>query len=214
MKGIEFKNKYPDIRLYKLTNSSEIHNDFQYKTGLNIDTVWFNPYGSCSPGGIYITEEENIACWVDGMVYYRKVTIPDNAKVYIENNSLKVDKVILSERDLIMNLPNEILVKSFVKHPKLLNYLIPREDLISEVLLNKKFRCDFKESNYDQKIYKIGIKHAGYLLEYIDDPSEEDISTASNAPFWGRGINDTNSSICMKFIINKKKMAHDNHKVV
>jgi len=36
--GIEFKQLYPNTLFYKLTNETENHNGFQFKTGLNIDT--------------------------------------------------------------------------------------------------------------------------------------------------------------------------------
>ena len=39
--------------LYRITNEEEIHNGFQYKTGLNTDHIEFSPKGVCSSGGLY-----------------------------------------------------------------------------------------------------------------------------------------------------------------
>jgi phosphoribosylformylglycinamidine (FGAM) synthase-like amidotransferase family enzyme len=47
LSGIEFNEKYKNINFYKLTNKSEIHNNFQFQDGINIDTIPFNPHGSC-----------------------------------------------------------------------------------------------------------------------------------------------------------------------
>jgi hypothetical protein len=54
--GKEFNKLNKGKQLIKLTNIEENHNGFQFNTGLNIDTVPFNPSGDCKPGGIYFCE--------------------------------------------------------------------------------------------------------------------------------------------------------------
>src|SRR5579872_4135573 len=103
--GIDFNSMFPDINFIKLTNANENHNNFQFHDGLNIDTIPFNPKGSCSEGGIYFTTEEDSWEWVrydDKMnIYMRKVVIPDDARVYIEDGKFKADKIILGTRKMI-----------------------------------------------------------------------------------------------------------------
>ena len=41
LSGKEFNKKYEHTTFVKLTNKDEIHNDFQYITGLNVDTIMF-----------------------------------------------------------------------------------------------------------------------------------------------------------------------------
>lgn len=96
--GIEFNKLMKDTKFYKLTNFGELHNGFQFKDGLNIDTVEFRPVGECKAGGIYFTEENKINRWAGIHRYYRMVTIPDDARVYVENNKFKADKLILGAR--------------------------------------------------------------------------------------------------------------------
>jgi hypothetical protein len=85
----------------KLTNREENHNGFQFKTGLNVDTVPFNSL-ECSAGGIYFIEEKDMAAWVRyrsmNMVYYRYVSLPEDSIVYIGKCKYKADKMILSEK--------------------------------------------------------------------------------------------------------------------
>ena len=50
--GKEF-NEINKSVLWKLTNIDEIHNSFVFKTGLNVDTIKFNPLGESELGGIY-----------------------------------------------------------------------------------------------------------------------------------------------------------------
>ena len=85
------------MKYYKITNKDEKHNGMQYKTGLNVDILPFNPKGNCEPGGIYFSREDILAfldygCWI------REVKLPKDAQVY-ENpdkpKKWKANKVIL-----------------------------------------------------------------------------------------------------------------------
>jgi len=88
---------------YKILNEKECHHKLQYKFGLNIDPLDFRPYGKCEPGGIYFAKED-ILYFLDYGPYIRKVTLPEDAKVY-ENpgkpKKWKADKVILGKKEKI-----------------------------------------------------------------------------------------------------------------
>ena len=111
MTGEKFKRRFPKLseQLVKLTNEKEIHNGFKFETGLNVDSIKFNPIGECLPGGIYFTDLDNLPCWLEygirSMKYYRNVIIPDDCRVYIEGNKYKADKIELSDREEIKDLP-------------------------------------------------------------------------------------------------------------
>ena len=97
--GKEFNEIYCDVTFYKLTNATEIHYEFKYNDGLNIDSVQFNPSNECSPGGLYFTEESKLSMWFNvANTYIRKVIIPNDAKVYIEENKFKADKIFLESK--------------------------------------------------------------------------------------------------------------------
>jgi hypothetical protein len=105
LSGRDFNELYPNTKFYKLTNQLETHNGFKYTDGLNNDTILFNPYGSCSPGGLYFTEYDKIPLWINyanqSMCYIREVIIPYDARIYIEENKIKTNKFYLSPRKLI-----------------------------------------------------------------------------------------------------------------
>lgn len=104
--GKRFNELYKDTLFVKLTNSNECHNGFQFRDGLNSDTVEFDPTGECSPGGLYFCEQSKIMKWIDydgQMFYIRHVIIPDDARVYIEENKFKADRIILGTRKLIFD---------------------------------------------------------------------------------------------------------------
>lgn len=89
------------MKYYKILNREENHNGMQYKTGLNVDILPFNPSGGCEDGGIYFAKEDilaflNYGCWI------REVTLPDGEEVYENPNGepkkWKAHRVILGER--------------------------------------------------------------------------------------------------------------------
>src|SRR5579872_3982327 len=86
--GHQFNRIFGEIEFVKLTNAIENHNNFQFQDGLNIDTIEFNPTKTCIAGGIYFVAKKYIHRWLEynnnTMCYMRKVTIPNDARVYIE----------------------------------------------------------------------------------------------------------------------------------
>ena len=100
--GKTFNDCYREKQLIKLTNKLENHNGYQFQTGLNIDSNEFNPSGECQRGGIYFCLWEKLSMWLNysrsPMFYARLVTIPDDAKVWIEKDKFKTDRLILGDR--------------------------------------------------------------------------------------------------------------------
>lgn len=105
--GEEFNKIYAGIDFVKLTNETECHNNFQFEDGLNIDKQSFNPSGECKLGGIYFVKKDLAFMWTyygctNGvMKYIRKINIPDDARVYVETDKFKTNKIILSPREKI-----------------------------------------------------------------------------------------------------------------
>lgn len=93
--------------LVKLTNITETHNGFTYQTGLNVDTLEFKPSGSCNRGGFYCCAMSSACNWLDygsgTMHFYRMVTLPDDARVWVEEDKFKVNRFVLSERKTIFD---------------------------------------------------------------------------------------------------------------
>ena len=152
--GKDFNKKYHNTNFIKLTNKEGIHNKFEFKEGLNIDFITFNPNGECTPGGIYFCEFDKSGAWIryNGnigvMYYYYEVIIPDDAQLYEEKYNFKSDKLILSNKQVIFE--NEKLREFAVKYCGLNLKYIP-DQLRSETL------CE------------IAVKDDGYNLQYVPD---------------------------------------------
>ena len=101
--GKEFNELFENYQFIKLTNERCIHNNFKFKEGLNTDTIKFNPVGDCSAGGLYFTEMKYMSEWINYnntglMCYVWDVTIPYDAKVYIEKSKCKSTNIKLSNK--------------------------------------------------------------------------------------------------------------------
>lgn len=115
-------NKYGKGRMIKLICGDGVHRGVHYKSGLNVDPLPFDPHGLCRPGGLYFCTESAMCehmyyCCMTGldangvqrsgpvlMVWVCDVTIPNDAKVYVETPTrFKADRFILGERRLVLS---------------------------------------------------------------------------------------------------------------
>lgn len=90
-------------RYFKILNKEECHNGFQYKTGLNVDTIPFNDNleNSCCEGGLYFAPVESIFAFTDIGPWCREVILPEDAKVIKDPSDpekYRADKIVLGER--------------------------------------------------------------------------------------------------------------------
>jgi hypothetical protein len=93
--GREFNKIYRGCKFNKIIPKGFRKYGFRYKYGLNIDTVEFNPSETCSAGGIYFTDEGRIDKFNNYGEVIVDVTVPDDARVYIEDDKFKADKIVL-----------------------------------------------------------------------------------------------------------------------
>jgi len=91
------------MQYWKILTEDLTHHGFQYKEGLNVDTIPFNPTGECSPGGLYFADTYNILLFLSYGTKIARVTFPEDAQVYREIYKSKADKIILSDIVKIKN---------------------------------------------------------------------------------------------------------------
>ena len=76
-------------------------NNFQYKKGINIDTIPFCIDNNCCPGGLYFTTDKYINKFDDDKYGSNIwiVKVPDDAIVFMEGpHKMKADKLELVEQ--------------------------------------------------------------------------------------------------------------------
>ena len=104
--GKEFNALHSDKKFYKVLNDSHCHYNFTYTEGLNVDTLQFNPFSTCSKGGLYFCEEEHLPLYLFSYgSICATVSIPEDALVYKEDTKYKANKLILHNIQHISKLP-------------------------------------------------------------------------------------------------------------
>src|SRR5271155_5546491 len=93
------------MKLYKATNREEKHYGMSYATGINRDVLPWDPSGSCSAGGIYYSDEQNIFAHLYGKHWLREVTLLPESRTYAdpEGGKWKTDILSLGERRALDN---------------------------------------------------------------------------------------------------------------
>jgi len=170
--GAVFNGMFPNTNFVKLTNETENHNGLQFVDGLNIDCKPFNPNGLCQIGGIYFIKEKYVHIWIayNGklMVNVRKVSIPDDAKVYIENKKFKADKIILGPKELI---DKATYLKGVQRNGRLLFVLtksLRSKELCKEAVKQYGYMIQFVPLEIlDNEICMEAVKQDGRALQFI-----------------------------------------------
>lgn len=196
--GEQFNRIIGDEPMIKFTTESEVHNTYQLKTGLNVDTVPFYNKYSCSKGGIYFTSLYNFHMWVTygnkRCVNFRYVNIPDNARVYVEQAKFKADKLILGPKmafnelttlwsDIRYRDPRYQAVNYFQNIKYIMKdnrFNMPEEYFLSTISYNPSSVSNIPESKikdreFRMKVYDITPTPDTYNIfqSYMDDKSEK-----------------------------------------
>lgn len=133
--GYEFNKLIGNKTLYRFTYTDEVHNFLHYADGLNIDFLEFYPHGSCEKGGMYFIDETVLDEYLTPVEYklsfgiwkwIREVEIPDDARVYVDNQKYKTDRFILKPRCSISDFrfkDSIINIINFEKYPTALYFV-------------------------------------------------------------------------------------------
>ena len=159
LSGKLFNEKYPTKEFYKVLTKDCTHFGFQYKHGINVDHIPFNPTGSCSAGGLYFTELLNLPMWISlGSIYIAKVLIPPEARVYFEKNSFKSDTFYI-------DLNNKISVEEFIWEKNASGFIF-------SVSFNNAHLLRFVKDQTDE-ICKCAVQKDCYALRFVKDQTDE-----------------------------------------
>jgi hypothetical protein len=185
LSGTDFNKQYPNTNFYKVLNKHCNHNNFQYKHGLNKDIIKFNPTGQCNPGGLYFTETSKLIEWIDFGIYICKITIPYEARVYIEENKFKADMINVDSNNRILiedfkfeSNDNDI-IKAVQQNGYAVKFVLKEcrtEDLCLYAVQQNGYALEYvpKECKTEE-ICKLAVKKNGMALRFIpeEDRTEE-----------------------------------------
>jgi hypothetical protein len=186
LSGKEFNDKlandstFPFYKkeLVKLTVEDNVHNNFEFKEGLNVDPIPFNASGTCVKGGFYFTFSD---CWVEWVSYREDefmywmwdVKIPDDALVYLESETkIKGDKFVLENKRCIYDCEERCILAvrrymyaiQFIKDPS--------EKVQLEAARQDGYSIRFIK-NPSEMVQLDAVRCYGTAIRFIKDPSEE-----------------------------------------
>ncbi len=175
------------IHYVKLTNKTCIHNGFEFKEGLNTDTIPFNIDKECCAGGIYFCRLDDIFRWLNynnmEMYYIWDVKIPkvdereNDVKVMIYENKIKASSIILSNKRKIEDLDIWNKLDFQLKAIKWGGYSIQYIKNPSEEIKLEAVKKDGNVIRYikypSEEIQLAATRQDGLAIQYIKDPSED-----------------------------------------
>ncbi len=155
--------KHRNQVFYKVLNEKLNHHGFQYKVGLNIDTIAFNPDGAYEAGGIYFTTLQFISRYLDFGCYIAEIIIPENARMWPTAKEEERWKAYKWKAD-------QIIIKNIVQ-------------IEEHEMWNNEYSCleAVKQNGYALKYIKnptyeiclAAVKQNGCSLKYVKDQTRE-----------------------------------------
>lgn len=167
MSGADFTAQYGRV-YFKWINGYRQHYGFRYRLGLNVDNVPFEPAGECRAGGLYFTNCENIHSFKSCGELLAKVIVPDDARVWIESNKFKADKLIIETFEYKFNAQETLNVMR--RSPVLaLEYAAERTPEICMAAVQQDGRALMyvPESMRTPELCMTAVRQDGLALEYV-----------------------------------------------
>ena len=162
----QFINKVGKTEFRKCLNNELTHHKFQYKTGLNEDTISFNPTGSCNPGGLYFTTTEHINDFLDYGLNIAVIELCTDAEFYIdpEGMKFKTNKFIIKE---ILPQTEELCRMAVQQNGLTLRYVQEQTEKVNKLAVRQNGWALQYVQEQTKKICKLAVQQNGLALEYV-----------------------------------------------
>lgn len=166
--GNDFNELCGDVKLFKFLNDELTHHDFTYKEGLNIDFVKFNPHNTCQRGGLYFCEEAKCHLFLRGFgTKLAYVRIPDDARVYIEKNKFKANKIIIDKILDFHDVDDKFWINIINKDSGVLEYIKKQTvDICIQAVKINGLNLRYVKGQTDE-ICMVAVKQNGMALQYV-----------------------------------------------
>ena len=201
--GQEFNEILGSKKLYRFTRYDEIHNDFQYNDGLNVDHLEFYPHDACKPGGLYFVDEDHIIRYLFSHLFQwiREVTIPPDARVYVEKGKYKSDKFVLGPRKRTSEyeIDKHRCLEAVKQDYRMLQFVKEQtHDICMEAVKHDSESLQYvRKQSHD--ICLEAVKQAGWALEYVTEQTYDIcLEAVKENPLVLRFVKEQNEEICLQ----------------
>jgi len=172
--GEDFNILYGDTKFYKFLNNDLAHYDYVYNLGLNINIEYFRPCGTCIGGGLYFCDESNChTFWKNYGTKLAFVSIPQNARVYIEHNKFKADRIIIDDIKDFDDVSDEFWIRILSKDTSALQFIKGQTDDICRYAIRQNYSALQFVRDQTDDICRFAIQVNSNALEFVRDQSRE-----------------------------------------
>ena len=156
----------------KCLNNELIHWNFQYKIGLNEDTILFNPSGSCKSGGLYFTTIENVNKFLDYGLNIAVIQLCTDAEFYIDPTGMKfkTNKFIIKE---ILPQTEELCVLAIQQDGMGLRHVQEQTEELCRMAVQQDGMALRYVQVQTEEICRIAVQQDGLALKYVRKQTEE-----------------------------------------
>lgn len=171
MSGLAFNNLYKGTKFYKFLFDNLVHRGFQYNLGTNIDDHEFNPKYECSEGGLYFCDQTKCHMfWKNYGHTLGVVEIPNDARVYIEKDKFKADKIILSEVLNFKRVPVIFWIDMLQYDGTALEYILAEnqtEDVCKMAVRQNGLALQYVRIEQTELMCMIAVQQNNYALKFV-----------------------------------------------
>lgn len=170
--GETFNTIYNGTKFYKILRTDLTHNNFRYCMGLNIDTVPFSPRFACQKGGLYFCEESKAHLYVfhhgDNLA---RVSVPDDARVYVEEDKFKADKLIIEEITQLEHVPDTFWINALRYDGMILRYVRHQTEDICKIAVQEDGNALQYVHCQTEELCRLAVTRTGLAISFIKDPA-------------------------------------------
>jgi hypothetical protein len=210
--GEVFNATYSGKKFYKILPESMVSrkNSFKYKEGLNVDVNEFRPKGKCAGYGLYFADGDNIHLYMDYGTKIAEVKIPDDARVYVESQKFKADKIRLDNivplGESKLWLDWEFCYRVVAHDPDMMQYIQQNNSIeFWKIMVANDPAIIPKMNEQTPELCKLAaIESNPFNIQYIKDQTLELCKLAiEKNPLSIRHIHDQTEELCM-LAVNRK----------
>jgi hypothetical protein len=192
-------------KFYKFINKEKCHKGLNYSLGINIDIAEFNPTIGHLGGGIYFATNEDIFYNTHYGCYFCEITVPDDARCFVENDKIKANIINIINMTLIENIiewsDNDFCLKVVKLCGDMLKYVKNQtEEICLEAVKKYGYALRYVKTQTNE-ICLEAVKNHGEMLTYVEDKTEEICLEAVKRNAWALGsIENQTEEMCLEAI--------------
>jgi hypothetical protein len=168
----KFIEKVGKCEFRKCLNNKLTHWNFQYKIGLNEDTIPFNPSGSCKPGGLHFTTNNKINDFIGYGLNIAIIELCEDAEFYIDPHlkTFKTNKFIIKE---ILPQTEELCKMAVQQNGLDLEHVQEQTKELCYLAVRQNGLALQYVQEQTEELCKMAVREYGHLLQFVQKQTEE-----------------------------------------